>query len=93
MDFNSGDAMNVAYTSVTKTTGSTSPVDPPSTLDKYNVQGPDLPSIKQKILNNQSYGLPHYQRSMNPNALNGLGADWTLQELADVIDEQSYLPD
>jgi hypothetical protein len=90
MDFNSGDAMNIAYTSVTKTTGSTSAVDPPSTLDKYNVQDADLPSIKQKILNNQGYGLPHYQRSMNANALNGLGSGWTLQELADVIDSQSF---
>src|SRR5207244_1102150 len=90
MDFNSGDAMDIAYKSVTKTTGSTSPVDPQATLAQYNAQNADIPSIKNKILNNADYGLPKYQRTMNPNALNGLAPDWPLQDLADVIYDRSY---
>jgi hypothetical protein len=87
--FNSGNAMDIAYKSVTKTTGSASPVNPSATLAQYNAKDSDLPSIKGKILNNSSYGLPKYERTMDPDALNGLATDWTLQELADVIYDDS----
>lgn len=89
MEFNSGHAMDIAYKSVTKTTGSSSPVEPGATLDKYNMRDADTPSVKGKILNNDSYGLPKYHRTMDPNALNGLDPGWELQELADVIYDQS----
>jgi hypothetical protein len=88
-DFNSGDAMSIAYKSVTKTTGSTSPVTPSATLGQYNMQDADAPSVKNKILNNGSYGLPKYGRTMDPNALNGFSSGWTLQDLADLIYDDS----
>jgi hypothetical protein len=88
-EFNSGNAMDIAYKSVTKTTGSGEPVTPSATLAQYNAKDSDLPSIKNKILNNSSYGLPKYNRTMDPNALNGLTSGWTLQELADLIYDDS----
>lgn len=87
--FTPGAAMNIAYISVTSTTGSHSPVEPLFTLAKYNAHDPDLPSIKDKILNNKESGLPHYQRTMNPNALKDLGTGWSLQKLADLIFDES----
>lgn len=88
-NFTPGAAMTIAYKSVTTTTGSHSPVEPTATLAQYNAHDQDLPSIRDKILNNKEFGLPHYQRTMDPNALKDMSTGWTLQKLADLIFDES----
>jgi hypothetical protein len=84
-DFTPGAAMAIAYLSVTKITGSGEPIEPLATLDKYNMKNEDTPSVKQNILNNTEFGLPHYKHKMDPNAIKDLTPGWKLQGLADVI--------
>jgi hypothetical protein len=88
-DFTPGIAMAIAYRSVTSITGSTRPIEPLTTLDKYNVHDEDLISIEDAVINNNEFGLVHFSHTMNPNALNNIGSDSTLQDLADVIFEES----
>ena len=88
-NFTPGIAMAIAYRSVTSITGSTRPIEPLTTLDKYNVHNEDLISIEDAVINNHEFGLVHFSRTMNLNALNNVGSDSTLQDLADVIFEES----
>lgn len=84
-EFTPGEAIAVAYLSVTDITGSGSPLDPLVTLDKYNMRGQDVISVQDNILNNNEFGLPHHQQTMNRNAIKDLSPGWVLQKLADVI--------
>ncbi len=84
-DFTPGAAIAIAYLSVTDITGSGSPVEPLATLNKYNMRGQDVISVQDNILNNNEFGLPHYDQTMNPNAIKDLSPGWSLQRLADVI--------
>jgi hypothetical protein len=89
VDFTPGEAMLIAYKSVTTTTGSAEPITPTATLAKYGAREPDIPTIRNKVINNPQYGLPFYGRTMDPNALKDLSTSWTLQELADVTFDES----
>ena len=92
-NFTPGAAMHIAYRSVTTTTGSGSPVTPLATLAQYNALAQDLPAIRSRILNDNSYGLPLYRRTMDPNALKDMSTGWTLQKLADIVyDESTPIP-
>ena len=84
-DFTPGAAINIAYQSVTTTTGSGEPVEPLASLAKYNAKGADIPAIRDKVMNNTDFGLPLYHKTMDPNALKDMSPAWTLQKLADVI--------
>jgi hypothetical protein len=88
-EFTPGAAMNIAYKSVTATTGSAEPVEPLAKLAQYNVKDPDLPAITDTILNDGEIGLPPYQRKMDGNALKDMTPGWTLQKLADIIYDES----
>ena len=91
IEFTPGEAMLVAYKSVTTTTGSGEPITPTATLAKYNARDPDIPAIRNRVINNAEFGLAHYGRSMNANALKDLDTSWTLQDLADVTFEESFV--
>lgn len=84
-DFTPGAAIAIAYRSVTDITGSGEPIEPLFTLDKYNMRGQDVISVQDNILNNNTFGLPHFGQTMNPNAIKDLTPSFTLQHLADVI--------
>lgn len=88
-DFTPGDAINIAYKSVTTTTGSGEPVSPLKTLEEYGTVQQDIPTIRSKVITNQEFGLPKYGRTMNPNALKDLNTGWTLQKLADITFDDS----
>ena len=88
--FTPGEAMLVAYKSVTTTTGSGEPITPTATLAQYNARDPDIPAIRNRVINNAEFGLAHYGRSMKANALKDLDTSWTLQNLADVTFDESF---
>ncbi|MGB8508206.1 MAG: hypothetical protein WCD76_07370 [Pyrinomonadaceae bacterium] len=91
LSFTPGDAMFVAHTSVIKTTNSGESADPSATLDMYNVNtGQQLQGITSRIRNNTQFGLPHFKRSIDPNALKDIATDTVLQDLADIVFFQSF---
>jgi hypothetical protein len=89
--FTPGDAMFVAHQSVVHTTGSGEPAEPTRTLAEYNVNTPQqLQGVRDRIRNNTQFGLPHFNRSIDPNALKDIATDTVLQDLADLVLLQSF---
>jgi hypothetical protein len=83
--------MSVAHRSVINTTGSGEPATPTATLDKYNVHTSEqLRGIRDRVRNDPQFGLPRFDRSIDPNALKDIATDTALQELADLIFFQSF---
>jgi hypothetical protein len=91
LSFTPGDAMFVAHQSVIRTTGSGEPAIPTASLGEYNVNtDQQLLAIRNRIRNNSDFGLPHFNRSIDPNALKDIATDTVLQDLADLIFSESF---
>lgn len=88
-EFTPGAAMNIAYRSVTATTGSAEPIDPLGKLSQYNAVDQDIPAIRARIRTDHEFGLPRYAHDINGNALKDMSTQWSLQQLADVIFDES----
>jgi hypothetical protein len=91
LQFTPGDAMFVAHQCVVHTTGSGEPAKPDATLDQYNVQTQQhLQGVRSRVRTNSDFGLPHFNRRIDPNALKDIATDTVMQELADLIFFQSF---
>ncbi len=89
-DFTPGLAIRVGYNSVIDVTGSNRPLTPADTLDRYNVVDDDqILLIRNNIIENDSFGLPKFDRTIDPDALKDLNNGWSLRDLGDVIFDES----
>jgi len=89
-DFTPGIAIRVGYNSVIDVTGSNRPLTPADTLDRYNVVDNDqILLIRDNIIENDSFGLPKFERTIDPDALKDLNSGWSLRDLGDVIFDES----
>jgi hypothetical protein len=89
-DFTPGIAIRVGYNSVIDVTGSNRPLTPADTLARYNVVDDDqILLITTNIIENNSFGLPKFERTIDPDALKDLNNGWSLRDLGDVIFDES----
>jgi hypothetical protein len=89
--FSPGAATQIAHKCTVATTGNNHPLEPSDTLGDYGVFGsPQISLIKTRIRTDGNIGLPHFGRTIDPNALKDLDTDWTIMRLANVIFDQSF---
>ena len=89
--FTPGLATRMAHNCTVATTGNNHPLNPSDTLGDYGVFSSEQVSlIKTRIREDDDIGLPHFGRSVDPNALKDLNTSWTIMKLSDVIFDNSF---
>lgn len=90
--FTPGASTAIAHGCTVATLGNNHDLRPSETLGQYGVTNSEQISlIKTRIRENEDIGLPHFGRSIDPNALKDLDTSWTIMKLADVIFDNSFI--
>jgi hypothetical protein len=90
-EFTPGEATDVAHKCTIATTLNNHPLRPNDTLGEYGVSTSEqLLLIKTRIRTNNDFGLPHYGRSIDPNALKDIDTDTKLADLSNIIFDESF---
>src|SRR5215213_1519001 len=89
--FTPGVATRIAHNCTVGTTGNNHPLSPSDTLGDYGVfSGEQISLIKTRIREDEDIGLPHFGRSIDPNAHKDLDTSWTIMKLSDVVFDHSF---
>lgn len=90
--FTPGASTAIAHNCTVATLGNNHELHPSETLGQYGVfSDVQISQIKTRIRENKDIGLPHFGRSIDPNALKDLDTSWTLMKLADVIFDNAFI--
>lgn len=90
-DFRRADATMIAHNCSIDVLGNDHELAATETLYQYGMRtGEQLSLLRKDIRENGDFGLPFYQRSIDPNALKNLTTDWTIDSLSSVIYNDSF---